>query len=156
MSPAAQVARALGGYMPLPLVLPGLFPQFGPSDISPAPACEGPNIVTYVSESAAEISDLIKASSDLVENGVEMVDQAGRVLGERVASTAACATAVHEFRRKRVRFVADAIGFVREAPLGIRLHLLFVHCIDWNVLQMHITRRFLRNSVLGNGHLFIN
>ncbi len=35
-------------------------------------------------ESAAEISELIKASSNLVENGVEMVDQAGRVLGDIV------------------------------------------------------------------------
>ena len=47
-------------------------------------ASEVRGLAQRAAESAAEISDLIKASSDLVENGVEMVDQAGRVLGDIV------------------------------------------------------------------------
>ncbi|MFY0661563.1 MAG: globin-coupled sensor protein [Shimia sp.] len=47
-------------------------------------ASEVRGLAQRAADSAAEISELIKASSDLVENGVEMVDQAGRVLGDIV------------------------------------------------------------------------
>ncbi|WP_299427127.1 globin-coupled sensor protein [uncultured Shimia sp.] len=47
-------------------------------------ASEVRSLAQRAADSAAEISELIKASSDLVENGVEMVDQAGRVLGNIV------------------------------------------------------------------------
>ncbi|SMP30896.1 globin-coupled sensor protein [Shimia sagamensis] len=54
-------------------------------------ASEVRGLAQRAAESAAEISELIKASSDLVENGVEMVDQAGRVLGDIVNKVEAVA-----------------------------------------------------------------
>ena len=54
-------------------------------------ASEVRGLAQRAADSAAEISELIKASSDLVENGVEMVDQAGRVLGDIVNKVEAVA-----------------------------------------------------------------
>ncbi len=47
-------------------------------------ASEVRGLAHRAAESAAEISELIKTSSELVENGVEKVDQAGHVLGDIV------------------------------------------------------------------------
>ncbi len=48
MSPAAQVARQLGAYMPLPLLKPGLFPRISSEQIGPAPECRVPATADHI------------------------------------------------------------------------------------------------------------
>jgi len=55
MGPAAQVARHLGGFMPLPLLVPGLFPSLVPGDLGPAPGCRVPDVVSFVTEQAGAV-----------------------------------------------------------------------------------------------------
>ena len=55
MGPAAQIARHLGGFMPLPLLVPGLFPSLVPGDLGPAPACRVPDVVAFVTEQSGAV-----------------------------------------------------------------------------------------------------
>jgi lysophospholipase L1-like esterase len=55
VSSPAQVARQLGLYHPLPLLIPGLFPPIGTDDIGEAPDCTVPDVERHVSASAVEI-----------------------------------------------------------------------------------------------------
>jgi lysophospholipase L1-like esterase len=62
MSPAAQIARALGGYFPLPLLVRDFFPEMMPADIGPPPACAPPDVVAFVTKSAVEVLPKIAGS----------------------------------------------------------------------------------------------
>jgi lysophospholipase L1-like esterase len=55
MSPPAQLARQLGGYFPLPLLVRDFLPQIGPADLGPPPACAPPDIVAFVAAQAFEV-----------------------------------------------------------------------------------------------------
>lgn len=55
VSPGAVVARQVGAYYSMPILIPELFPQLGPSDIGPAPACEIPDIADFVGDAAADV-----------------------------------------------------------------------------------------------------
>ncbi len=55
MSPAAQVARQLGGWFPLPLLEPGLFPRISAEQVGPPPACATPDVTGFVTASATDI-----------------------------------------------------------------------------------------------------
>ena len=61
MSPPAQLARQLGGYFPLPLLIRDFLPQIGPADLGPPPACAPPDIVAFV---AAQAFDVLPKLSD--------------------------------------------------------------------------------------------
>lgn len=55
MSPSAQLARATGGMHTLPLLVPGLLPQMGASDLRPPPSCAAPGTAGFVSDAAFEV-----------------------------------------------------------------------------------------------------
>jgi lysophospholipase L1-like esterase len=55
VSSPAQIARQLGLYHPLPLLVPGLFPPIGTDDIGEAPDCTVPDVERHVSATAVEI-----------------------------------------------------------------------------------------------------
>lgn len=59
MSPPAQLGRQLGGYFPLPLLIPGFLREIGVDDIGPPPACLPPDIVAHVTESAVEVLEVL-------------------------------------------------------------------------------------------------
>lgn len=48
MSPPAQLARRLGGFMPLPMPIDGLFIPMSVADFGPAPECDSPTIAAFV------------------------------------------------------------------------------------------------------------
>lgn len=54
-SPGAFVASRSGGFLPLPLLVPDLFPTIGPADIGPAPECEVPGVSAFVGDAALEV-----------------------------------------------------------------------------------------------------
>lgn len=64
MSPPAQLARQLGGYFPLPLLIPGFLREITVDDIGPAPACLPPDIVAHVTESALEVLEVLSDGYD--------------------------------------------------------------------------------------------
>ena len=64
MSPPAQLARQLGGYFPLPLLIPGFLREISVDDIGPAPACLPPDIVAHVTESAFEVLEVLSQGYD--------------------------------------------------------------------------------------------
>ncbi len=53
-SPSHRLATQMGADMPLPQLVPDLFPAMGPVDIGPPPECEVPLIVSYLAWSAME------------------------------------------------------------------------------------------------------
>lgn len=55
MSPSAQLARATGGMHTLPLLVPGLLPQMGASDLRPPPSCAAPGTGSFVSDAALDV-----------------------------------------------------------------------------------------------------
>ncbi len=55
MSPSAQLARATGGMHTLPLLIPGLLPQMGASDLRPPPSCAAPGTGGFVSDAALDV-----------------------------------------------------------------------------------------------------
>ncbi len=55
VSSPAQIARQLGLYHPLPLLIPDLFPPIGTDDIGAAPECAVPDVERHVSSTAVEI-----------------------------------------------------------------------------------------------------
>lgn len=75
MGPAARVARVLGGYMPLPLLVPGLFPEITPADIGPPPECTVPDIVKFVEQRSAEVvPKLIHKDTKHFDYGLGRID----------------------------------------------------------------------------------
>lgn len=70
-SPGALVARQAGGHLPLPLLVPDLFPAIGPQDIGPPPECTVPDVATFVAEAAVDVLGV------LVEDG-EFAFERGR------------------------------------------------------------------------------
>ena len=59
LSPPAQLARHVGAYMPMPLMVPGLFPQLTLDDLGPPPACAIPDIANFITLQAAAILPLM-------------------------------------------------------------------------------------------------
>lgn len=55
MSPPAQLARQLGGYFPLPLLIRDFLPPIAASDLGPPPACAPPDIVAFVAAQAFDV-----------------------------------------------------------------------------------------------------
>ena len=55
MSPGAQLAHQTGGFLPLPLLVPDLFPAIEAHHIGPAPDCEVPGVAGFVGEAAIEV-----------------------------------------------------------------------------------------------------
>jgi hypothetical protein len=55
MGPAAQLARAMGSWMPLPLLVPDLLPEMSPEDIGPPPDCAPPSVIEFVSDAASGV-----------------------------------------------------------------------------------------------------
>jgi len=55
VGPAAQLARAMGAWMPLPLLVPDLLPEMRPQDIGPPPDCAAPGVRGFVSDAASGI-----------------------------------------------------------------------------------------------------
>ena len=53
-SPGARLSTQLGAWMPLPQLIPGLFPAMSVADVGPAPDCETPSVVSYLGWSAVE------------------------------------------------------------------------------------------------------
>ena len=53
-SPSHGLATQMGAYMPLPQLVPDLFPAMGVDDLGPPPDCEVPLIVSYLAWSAME------------------------------------------------------------------------------------------------------
>jgi lysophospholipase L1-like esterase len=64
MSPAAQLARQLGGYFPLPLLVESFLPEMTPLDIGPPPACAPPEVAAFVASSAIEVLPLVAQGYD--------------------------------------------------------------------------------------------
>jgi len=60
ISPVALVARQLGAWFPLPLLVEPLFPGIKPADIGPAPRCQVPDIVSHVSKESAAVMVSLK------------------------------------------------------------------------------------------------
>ena len=55
MSPAAQLARQLGAYHPLPLFVPDLFPTIEVADVGSPPDCETPNIADFLTSASGQV-----------------------------------------------------------------------------------------------------
>ncbi len=53
MSPPAQVARHMGGHMPLPMPVPDLLQQITIDDVGPPPACETPDVAEFIVDQAS-------------------------------------------------------------------------------------------------------
>jgi len=53
-SPGARLSTQLGAWMPLPQLVPDLFPAMSVDDVGPAPECETPSVVSYLGWSAVE------------------------------------------------------------------------------------------------------
>lgn len=64
MGPFAQMARHIGFYLPLPLLVRGLFPEVGVQDVGPPPLCIMPN--TYPVMQMA-VTDMVQKLYDPVE-----------------------------------------------------------------------------------------
>ncbi len=54
-SPSAMVARQLGAFHPLPLLVPDLFPRITGADISPAPECDSPKVSDFIADAAVDV-----------------------------------------------------------------------------------------------------
>jgi hypothetical protein len=54
-SPAVQIARQLGAYMPLPVFIDPLLPPMDPTILGPPPACTKPSVVGYVADQAVSV-----------------------------------------------------------------------------------------------------
>jgi lysophospholipase L1-like esterase len=54
-SPVAVIARQASAHLPLPLLVPDLFPVLGPTDVGPAPECTIPDVVDFVSDAAIDV-----------------------------------------------------------------------------------------------------
>jgi len=54
-SPGAVLARQAGGFLPLPLLVPDLFPSIEATDIGPAPGCEVPGVTDFVTAAAVDV-----------------------------------------------------------------------------------------------------
>jgi len=54
-SPAVQIARQLGAYMPLPVFVDPLLPPMDPTILGPPPACTKPSVVGYVADQAVSV-----------------------------------------------------------------------------------------------------
>lgn len=59
-SPSHRLATQLGAHMPLPQLVPDLFPAMGVADLGPPPDCEVPLIVSYLAWSAMEALERMK------------------------------------------------------------------------------------------------
>ena len=55
MGPAAQIARQLGAYFPLPLVVKDLFPGIEPKDIAAPPDCLAPDVEKLVADQSSSV-----------------------------------------------------------------------------------------------------
>jgi hypothetical protein len=55
MNPAAQLSHQIGAYMPLPLLVPGLFPSISATDVGPAPDCATPNVMSFVTAAITDV-----------------------------------------------------------------------------------------------------
>jgi len=53
-SPGARLSSQLGAWMPLPQLIPDLFPAMSVDDVGPVPECETPSVVSYLGWSAVE------------------------------------------------------------------------------------------------------
>ena len=53
-SPGARLSGQLGAYLPLPQLVPDLFPSMTVDDIGPPPRCEVPSVVSFLGWSATE------------------------------------------------------------------------------------------------------
>jgi len=59
-SPSHRLATQLGAHVPLPQLVPDLFPAMGVADLGPPPECEVPLIVSYLAWSAMEALERMK------------------------------------------------------------------------------------------------
>jgi hypothetical protein len=59
MSPAAQIARQLGGHFPLPLLVDPFLAEIRVTDIGPPPGCEAPEIVAHVTASIFDVVPIL-------------------------------------------------------------------------------------------------
>jgi len=84
MSPPAQLARQLGGYFPLPLLIPDFLPPISIDDIGPAPACLPPDIVAHVTESALSVLDVLAEGYDAARADPDIVISNLAVGGSKV------------------------------------------------------------------------
>jgi len=74
-SPPAAVARALGVYMPLPLLVEGLLTQISPADIGPPPGCQAPDILKFLTDSATDmLQRLLHPETDEIDFTLGRVD----------------------------------------------------------------------------------
>ncbi len=60
MSPTAQVARQLGGYLPLAIFVDPFLPELRPEDIGPPPECVIPDLNTLVDRGAEALFEVIR------------------------------------------------------------------------------------------------
>ncbi len=75
VGPAAQLARAMGAWMPLPLLVPDLLPEMTPADMGPPPECAAPAVIDFVSDAASGVlGTLIDPLTDRFDFGLGRVD----------------------------------------------------------------------------------
>ena len=55
MSPSLQTARALGAFLPQPVLLPDLFPTVTLDMVGPGPDCDTPNVESFLRQAIPEI-----------------------------------------------------------------------------------------------------
>ena len=79
MSPPSQLARQAGAFFPMPLLVPGLFPQMAPSDVSPPPDCATPDVVGFIVSALPEIVDKLKDENRVARAYLGRVDPDIRV-----------------------------------------------------------------------------
>lgn len=98
MAPPAQLARRLGGYMPLPVPKDDLFIPMSLDDFGPAPECNSPTVTAFVVDQSPA---LIRKLSD--ENGRDFSMHRARVDPDIAAANVASGNA-------RARDILDGPG----------------------------------------------
>lgn len=86
MSPPAQLARQLGGYFPLPLLIRDFLPQIAPADLGPPPACAPPDIVAFVAAQAFEVLPKLRDGYQLARIDPDIDVRNLAVGGARIAT----------------------------------------------------------------------
>jgi lysophospholipase L1-like esterase len=59
MSPPAQMARQMGAYLPLPLLVREFLPEMSADDIGPPPGCAPPDVSAFVASAAIDVLPLL-------------------------------------------------------------------------------------------------
>ncbi len=74
MSPPGQLARQAGAFFPMPLLVPGLFPQITPSHVSPPPRCDTPGVAGFIRDAVPEILEGLEDENGVVGAHVGRID----------------------------------------------------------------------------------